>query len=146
MRQVLFIISLCLCFPLFAQTSSSQSETDFLNIKKKYLAEQAGLTSKEADAFFPLYFEYQKLKKENNAKVWDNAKEISQNKQATEADYEKAIYEFIETEKMNTAIEEEYMKKGLEIIPASKIFKVLRAEIRFNRNILKNMKKPNNKK
>ena len=47
---------------------------------------------------------------------------------------------------MNTAIEEEYMKKGLEIIPASKIFKVLRAEIRFNRNILKNMKKPNNKK
>ena len=76
MRQVLFIISLCLCFPLFAQTSSSQSETDFLNIKKKYLAEQAGLTSKEADAFFPLYFEYQKLKKENNAKVWDNAKEI----------------------------------------------------------------------
>ena len=130
MRQVLFIISLCLCFPLFAQTSSSQSETDFLNIKKKYLAEQAGLTSKEADAFFPLYFEYQRLKKENNAKVWDNAKEISQNKQATEADYEKAIYEFIET----------------EIIPASKIFKVLRAEIRFNRNILKNMKKPNNKK
>ena len=76
MRQVLFIISLCLCFPLFAQTSSSQSETDFLNIKKKYLAEQAGLTSKEADSFFPLYFEYQRLKKENNAKVWDNAKEI----------------------------------------------------------------------
>ena len=78
--------------------------------------------------------------------ITNNAKEISQNKQATEADYEKAIYEFIETEKMNTAIEEEYMKKGLEIIPASKIFKVLRAEIRFNRNILKNMKKPNNKK
>lgn len=145
MRQVLLILSLCLCIPLWAQTSSAKSETDFMKMKKAYLAEQAGLTSKEADAFFPIYFEYQRLKKENNAKAWENAKKTSQDKQATETEYEAVIYEFINTEKKNTALEEEYMKKGLQIIPASKIYKILRAEIRFNRNILKNMKKPNNK-
>lgn len=139
MKQALLIfISVLLCTPAIAQKNKEKcTENDFQEQKMAYLAKQAGLTSQEADAFFPLYFELQRLKKENNAKAWQKAKEVNKNPQATEAEYEASINGFMEAEKKNAELEQEYMAKGLKIIPASKIFKVLRAEIKFNRNMLK---------
>ena len=101
------------------------------------MAKEAGLTKEEADKFFPLYFELLKLKKENNSIAWGKAKKVKKNKQATEADFEASIQSFIETEEKNALLEKEYLEKCQAIIPPSKIFKVLHAEIKFNRNMLK---------
>ena len=45
---------------------------------------------------------------------------------------------FIEIEEKNALLEKEYFEKCKAIIPPSKIFKVLHAEIKFNRNMLYN--------
>lgn len=139
MRTILLsLIITSLYLPLAAQTNKGAcSEADFQEQKKAYLIKEAGLTKEEADKFIPLYFEFQELKKLNNSTTWNKAKEIHKNKQASEADYEEAICAFIELEKKNAELEKEYLEKGKNIIPPSKIFKLLHAEIKFNRNMLK---------
>jgi hypothetical protein len=142
-KNLLILISVFFCLPIIAQKNQDKyTEEKFQKKKMEYLSKQAGLTPQEAAAFFPLYFELQELKKKNNSLAWAKAKKVNKNPQATEEEYEKSINEFIETEKKNMELEQEYMKKGLQIIPASKIFKVLRAEIKFNRNMLKIMNQP----
>ena len=139
-QAILIIMSFFFCMPIIAQKNQEKyTEEDFQKKKMDYLSKQAGLTPQEAAAFFPIYFELQELKKKNNSQAWEKAKEVNKNSKATETDYKNSINEFIEAEKKNTELEQEYMEKGLQIIPASKIFKVLRAEIKFNRNMLKIM-------
>ena len=139
MRTILLsLIIACLHLPLVAQTKNNACTEDDFQVKKKaYMAKEAGLTKEEADKFFPLYFELLNLKKENNSIAWGKAKKIKKNKQATEADFEASIQSFIETEEKNALLEKEYFEKCKAIIPPSKIFKVLHAEIKFNRNMLK---------
>lgn len=138
MKPILIALSfICLCLPLSAQKDGTCSHSDFMKKKQAYLAEKAGLTQQEAADFFPIYFKLQQLKKENNEAAWQIAKKVNKDKQATESDYEKAIKAFIEADQKNAELEKTYLEKGSKIIPASKIFKIIRAEIMFNRNMLK---------
>lgn len=138
MKLIPIILSfICVCLPLSAQKNNTCSHSDFMKKKQAYLAEKAGLTEKEAAEFFPIYFKLQELKKENDGKAWQIAKKVNKDKQASESDYEEAIKAFIEADQKNAELDKIYLKKGSKIIPASKIFKIIRAEIMFNRNMLK---------
>ena len=135
----LFLILTLLCLSVHAQKQSkSYYEEEFRAKKQAYLTEQAGLTQKEAAQFFPLYYELQALKKEINQKAWKAAKK-GKEPQTTEAEYEAILNGFIDAEAQNSELDKEYLKKYQSVLTNKKIYMVLRAEIKFNRNMLKIM-------
>lgn len=135
-RYNLFIFLTFLCLTVHAQKTKNCSEEEFRAQKQAYLTEQAGLTEKEAAQFFPIYYELQALKKDINKKTWSNAKK-GKNPQTSEEEYEDILNGFIEAEVKNTELDKEYLKKYQSVLSNKKIYMVLRAEIKFNRNMLK---------
>lgn len=133
----LFLILTILCLSAYAQKEKkSCSEEEFLAKKQAYMAEQAGLTEEEAAQFFPIYFELQALKKEINQKAWKAAQK-GKEPQTTEAEYEAILNGFVDAEVQNHELDREYLKKYQSVLSNKKIYMILRAEIKFNRNMLK---------
>lgn len=136
-KYFLFLIMAFLCITVEAQKKQNKcTEEEFRAKKQAYIAEQAELTPEETAKFFPIYFELEKLKKEANRKAWKLAKE-GRNPQATEEQYENILNGFIDAEKHVNELDREYLKKYQSVLSNKKIYKVLHAEIKFNRHMLK---------
>ena len=138
MKRYYFVLFLTLlCFTVHAQKSKNNcSEEEFKAKKQAYIAEQAGLTEEESAKFFPIYYELQTRKKAVNGKAWEKAR-VGKDPQTTEAQYEDILNGFIDTEEQNCRLDKEYLKKYQSVLSNRKIYMVLRAEIKFNRNMLK---------
>jgi len=135
--QYLTIVIAILSFlPATAQRRNKCSEEEFRAKKQAYITEQAGLTEAEAQEFFPLYFELQNKKKASNKEVWKKASK-GKKQETTETEYEEIIDAFFDHQHKNLDMEEEYIEKYREILSNKKIYMVYRAEIKFNRNMLK---------
>ena len=144
-RHYLFLLLTFMCISIHAQKQGkSCSEEEFRAKKQAYLTEQAGLTQEEAAKFFPIYYELQALKKDVNRKAWKNARE-GKNPETTEAQYEDILNGFIDAEEQNCNLDKEYLKKYQSVLSNKKIYMVLRAEIKFNRNMLKIIQTPKKK-
>lgn len=136
-KYSLLLILTVLCLSVQAQKPKDKcSEEDFRAQKQAYLTEQAGLTKEEAAKFFPIYYELQALKKDINKKAWKKAHK-GKEAQTTEKEYEDILETFIQAEEQNTELDKEYLKKYQTVLTNKKIYMVLRAEIKFNRNMLK---------
>lgn len=136
-KYPLFLILTLLCISVQAQKQNKPcSEEEFRAQKQAYLAEQAGMTEEEAAQFFPIYFELQALKKEINQKAWKAAKK-GKDPQTTEAEYEAILNGFVDAEVQNHELDKKYLKKYQSVLSNKKIYMLLRAEIKFNRNMLK---------
>lgn len=135
-KYYLFIFMTLLCFSVQAQKQTKCSEEEFRAKKQAYLTEQAELTEEEAAKFFPIYFELQALKKDINRKTWKKARQ-GKNPQTTEAEYENILNSFIESEIQNHDLDKEYLKKYQTVLSNKKIYMLLHAEIKFNRNMVK---------
>ena len=135
----LFLLLAFICTTVQAQKTKKQcSENEFQAKKQAFMTEQAGLTQSEAAQFFPLYFELQTLKKENNQKAWKQSKE-GKNPQTSEEQYENILNGFIEAEEQNCKLDKEYLKKYQSVLSNQKIYKILHAEIKFHRHMVKIM-------
>lgn len=135
--QYLLLTLMCmLCLPLNAQKKEKCSEEEFQHKKQTYIMQEAGLTAEEAKQFFPIYFELQNKKKAINRTVWKTAQK-GKLPQTTESEYNDILNDFIMAEEQNTELDKEYLKKYQSVLSNKKIYMVLRAEIKFNRNMLK---------
>lgn len=146
-RHILFILIIGVCLSLHAQQKKDKcSEEEFRAKKEAYLCKQAGLTKEEAEKFFPVYYELQQQKREINGTAWNNAKK-GKDSQATEEEYKDIIEGFIEAEEKKNELDKEYFKKYRQVLSCKKIYLILRAEIKFHRNMLKILQEqPDNKK
>ena len=103
-----------------------------------FLTHEACLTKQEAQAFFPLFREmqqkqraiYMKKKVFNKAAFCDN--------KAAEA----VIIAYDEREIAIKKLQQQYHKQFIKVIPATKVLKLIRAEERFNRNMMRNFSRP----
>lgn len=140
-KYSLLILLACLSLSVHAQKKSDTcSEEEFQAKKEAYITQKAELTQEEASQFFPIYFELQKLKKEINGKAWEKSRK-GKNPGTTEAEYEDILNGFIEASEKNNQLDKEYLAKYQKILSNKKIYQVFRAEISFNRNMLKIMQK-----
>ena len=62
---------------------------------------------------------------------------LGKDPQTSEEQYEEILNEFIHAEVQNCELDKEYLKKYQAVLTNKKIYMVLRAEIKFNRNMLK---------
>ena len=73
---------------------------------------------------------------EEEFKAWKKAR-VGKDPQTTEVQYEDILNGFIDAEEQNCRLDKEYLKKYQSVLSNRKIYMVLRAEIKFNRNMLK---------
>ena len=114
------------------------SPEEFRAKQQTYIAEKAGLTAQECEAFFPLFFELQKKKFELERNARKDFKK-QRNEQMTEEECRQFVYNMADMKIEIAKLEREYTDKYLQVLPPCKVRKVQHAESSFQRDLMKKM-------
>ena len=144
-KYTLFILMALVCLPMVAQKKTKYNEADYRSKQQAYMTEKAGLTSEEAEKFFPLYFELQDKKKAINKERWNEACQATKQDMSEET-YEAIIEKYVNAEQAILDLGKEYIEKYRKVLSEKKICLVYMAEIKFNRNMMKILQEMDNKK
>ena len=138
---LLFVLAGCWSIPgnTLAQPKKSDnniSKETFRKKQKDFITREAELTPKEANFFFPLYFELQDKKK----LLTDDAN--AKRKKAMEQDlherqYESAVNQILNAQVSLEKLEREYVEKYRKQLSNKKIFRIMIAEIKFRKKLIK---------
>ncbi len=146
MKKVLFTITMAI-FVALSATAQEQgkagarkqfSHEEFQAKQKAYITEKAGLTTEEAEAFFPLFFELQKKKHGIEHATRKDIKK-PRGEKMTEEQCREFAYKMADAKIEIAKLEREYTDKYLQVLSACKLQKVLRAENSFQRDLMKKM-------
>ncbi len=148
MKNILFtlIAILGLCTTATAQDAPREhnrgkkrfSLKEFQERQRNFITTHAKLTPEEAEAFFPLFFELQKKKWLINKEAKDKV-DAKYGKEHSEEKCLLIVNEFADAKIKTAELEKEYIKKYLEVVPASKILGIQRAEEHFRKETLRQM-------
>lgn len=110
---------------------------EFYQKQKAYITKEANLTDSEATAFFKLYQRLQEDKRDNNHRISDQMKKL--NDDMPDKEYNDILDEVYRLRKANSDLDLEYYQAYKKIMPSKKIYKVMRAESKFRREIIRGM-------
>lgn len=149
MRYILTLLfALAMVVPLSAQNNEPRQEERAEGHKEEqkkfdperyqreleaFICREACLTKQEAQAIFPLFREMQQKQRAiyMKKKVFDKAA-LCDNKAA-----EAVILAYDERELAIKKLQQQYHKQFIKVVPATKVLKLIRAEERFNRNMMR---------
>ncbi len=97
---------------------------------EQYIVKEAGLTKAEEEKFLPIYREM----RQKQIKVMDSTRKAFENKPTTEKDFENLLKTHDNQDIELKKIAQTYHNKMLNVVPASKVVKVIRAEQNFHRD------------
>ena len=132
-RAMILFFALNLC----VSTSSAQqkfSPEKYQADMEEFITKEAGLDKNEATAFFPLLREMQKKQRA----IFKQLRTEGTSKPADENAYRKAIQKRDQMELELKNIQQTYHNKFLSVLSASKAYKAILAEERFNRRMFRN--------
>ena len=137
---VLFSMILCSISLVRATDKVNQqmSPAEFRAKQQAFITEQAGLTKEEAAKFFPGYFELQDRKKQLNDEIWNLMKK-GRAEDVTEAQYNEILEGVYDARIASDRLDKTYYEKFKKILTCEQIYYVQRAEMRFHRELLKNV-------
>lgn len=115
------------------------SREEFQAKQKTYIVEKAGLTSSEAAEFFPVYFELQDRKKALQDEAW-NLLRRGKEEGLTELQYEEIMEGVFDARIAIDRLDKTYFDKFKKILSCKKIYLVQKAEMRFHRELLREMR------
>ena len=138
MKYVIFLLPLVSLFSIGAFAQKNFDLDAFRAEQEKIITQEAGLTPEEAKAFFPLYHEMNQKRFELNRDMRKQIKTVMSSNSVTAAQYLKIIDDRLDMHSKEVEIEKEYYVKFKKILPPEKLFKVSMAEIKMNKEILKN--------
>ena len=139
MKKILsLLVGLMLCTQLPAQDKKEcKTARETLRQKKEaFMKQEAQLTDEEAAQFFPLYFELHKRQNQLKKNIWKgmhNEKEQELN----EKDYEAMLHQMSEANNLSHELDQLYLEKYKAFLSAKKIYRLMKADILFNRRLLK---------
>lgn len=102
--------------------------------QQEYITNEAKLTQQEAAKFFPIYKEMQ----EKQRVQFDRQRQLNMKKPTDEQGCLKAIKESDEIDLELKRIQQYYHSRFLELMPASKVYDILKAEQTFYRRMMRN--------
>ena len=102
---------------------------------EQYITKEACLTPQEASAFFPLFREMQKKQRA----LYNKMREDVRIKPTDEAACKKMIQKRDQVELELKSIQQTYHNMFFSVMPASKVFDVIKAEDQYHRGLLRNM-------
>lgn len=148
MKNTIFtIVVLLISLTGMSQRQFDPQTIELIKTKKiAFLTEAIGLTSQEAQKFWPVYNE---LEKERYL-LMDKKRELEEKSESpkpgmTEADYRKLAIEFVANHAKEGNLLEEYNLKFLNILPAEKVVKLYRAEGKFRGYLMHEFRKGQDK-
>jgi hypothetical protein len=143
MKKQLLILSFSLIngFLILQAQDNKRILNQIQTQKIAFFTQKMGLTPDEAQKFWPVYNEYSQKKE---ALTIEKKKLLEQHDSntgtITDAGYETALQKFVQINKLESVLFEEYNKKFREILPASKVFKLYLAENQFKDWLLRQIK------
>lgn len=141
-KNILLVIAFSIgLVSLNAQKSSEERGFDVAQFKEKqaeFLKQELSLTDAEAKAFIPLVNEFTDKKFELNRAARTEARALRQSGSKSEADYNKALENYLNTREQEVKLEKEYYQKFKNVLPAEKVFKYQRAEKKFMQRAVEN--------
>lgn len=135
-RHIIIYVSLFLSLPVLAQQKPGKFDPkQFQADLEQFIVKEAVLTPSDAEVFFPVYREYNEKKHALalEARFLNGYKPLS-DEQCREAIEKEDEYE-IKIKELQML----YHKKYLRILPASKVYDILRAEDKFHRQSFRDM-------
>ena len=130
MKRIFTIIVILLsALTVKAETPQQFSPEKFQADLEQFITNEANLTPEESKKFFPLYREMQQKQRV----VFKQMKDLGVNKPADEAACKKALEKRDELELEQKRIQQNYHKQFLNVLPASKVYDVIKAENHFHR-------------
>ena len=138
MRSLFLLITIFTLGTLSAQPQERRKfdPEKFKNEIHKYIADQAQLTTDEQTAFFPLYDEM----KEKERALFTSQRKVGKQPQ-TDADYIEAVKTYDKIDIAVKKLQQTYHLKFLKVLPAKKVFLVIKAEDTFRIHMFKKMDK-----
>ncbi|MEG1617839.1 MAG: hypothetical protein RR202_13605 [Bacteroidales bacterium] len=116
---------------------------EFMEKKKNFLIKETGMTQQEITAFFPLYEELQTKKFESQRAVRQKMKKIDQSKEPVSSQTYVEALEMMNNRQLKDAqLDNEYFKKFSKILSPEKLYRLHRAEMNFNREMLRGVGGP----
>lgn len=146
-KLIVLLVMMCGLVPVLRAADGCNqrlSPAEFRAKQKAYITEKAGLTKEEAVKFFPLYFELQDKKKEQNDKAWKLIRQ-GKDEKTTEAQYDAIMEGVYDARIASDRLDKTYFEKFKKILSAKKLYLVQKAEMRFHRELLKGMRHNDNK-
>lgn len=139
-------IIICL-FCAFSYVGTAQEQPRFSPEKfdadlQQFIVQEAKLTPQESAKFFPVYKEMQGKQRA----LYDRMRQMGKIKPQDERGCQKVVRERDEIDVELKRLQQTYHNKFLDILPASKVYDVIKAEDRFHRRMLKHWSKPPHKK
>ena len=131
-----FILITLFLFTLVSARAEEQqkfSPEKFQADLEQFITQEASLTADEAAKFFPIYREMQSKQRA----VYKQMKDLGKNKPTDDKACRKAVEKRDELELEQKRICQSYHAKFFEVLPASKVYDVIRAENRFHRRALR---------
>lgn len=144
MKRILLI---ALIFNVFGTALSAQPDPERREERIKafriaIFTEVLSLTSKEAEAFWPVYNEYT----ENKEKLAQQFKPVKPLDNMSDAEVEEQIKRHFERQARELDLEKELYQKLRSVLPARKIAKLPAAEREFRESLLKKLKELRDKR
>lgn len=136
--RILIIALLLFSLTGIAQRKFDPQTLELIKTKKiAFMTEQIGLTSQEAEKFWPVYNELEK----ERYMLMDKKRDLEHMSEApkpgmSDADYRKLACEIAATHAKEGKLIEEYNLKLLNILPAEKVVKLYRAEGKFRASLM----------
>ncbi len=103
--------------------------------KVKYIAQEIDLKGDQKERFIKLYNEMCDQRVEVMRDAWKMEKELKQNKNATEADYQAVTDAMTEAKAKDASIEKSYDDKFAQFLSQKQIFKMKEAENKFRKKM-----------
>ena len=137
MKLKLFILIAAIVFaiPSFAQKHGNKDheakKKEMLEFKLKFLSEQMELKEEQKKQFYEVYSQMESERRAIYKKIRNAEKSIKNNKDASEADYDKASKEITEAKAEMAQIEKKYDDKLATFLSKKQLYKLKEAETTF---------------
>lgn len=140
MKQFLMIGGLILLATNFSQAQKRPIQERIEAMRSAFITDYLELSPQEAQAFWPLYNEYQAKEKtiRNQFQVTGNIRTM------TDQEAEKVVLNELEREEQMLALKREYYRKLQKAVPVRKIALLSEAERKFKEKLLEEIQKRRN--
>lgn len=151
-KILLLLFTLLFALPSFSQKNHSdkdkaQRHKEMMEFKLDFLADEIDLKEDQKKQFNELYMQMDKERRAIFKKIKTAEKSISGNKDASEADYDRAMKEISAAKTEMAQVEKKYDEKFATILSKKQMFKLKEAENKFMEKMksCKDKKKKGNK-
>lgn len=143
MKGKILIVLLAICFaiPSFAQKKAHSGKDhdtkrqEMLELKLDFLASEIDLKEDQKKQFVELYSQMEMERRAVFKKIKASEKSIKENKDASEADYDKANKEITAAKAEMAQIEKQYDEKFATFLTKKQMFKLKEAENAFTQRM-----------